>query len=57
VSVETVVGLFLLAMPVAFNVAFGLLAARFDYPDILRRPDAEVLSGFSAGATGVALVT
>jgi hypothetical protein len=25
-------------MPVAFNVAFGMLAARFDYPDILRRP-------------------
>jgi hypothetical protein len=57
VSVETVAGLFLLALPVAFNLAFGLLAARFDYPDILRRPDAEVLSGFSAGATGVALVT
>jgi hypothetical protein len=65
VSVETVAGLFLLAMPIAFNVAFGLLAARFDYPDILRRPDAEVLSRFSAYVvwslwlfgTGVALVT
>jgi hypothetical protein len=56
VSVETVAGLFLLAMPIAFNVAFGLLAARFDYPDILRRPDAEVLSRFSAGGTGLVLL-
>lgn len=55
-SVETVAGLFLLAMPIAFNVAFGLLAARFDYPDILRRPDAEVLSRFSAGGTGLVLL-
>jgi hypothetical protein len=55
-SVETVAGLFLLAMPVAFNLAFGLLAARFDYPDILRRPDAEVLSRFSAGGTGLVLL-
>jgi hypothetical protein len=56
VSVETVAGLFLLAMPIAFNLAFGLLAARFDYPDILRRPDAEVLSRFSAGGTGLVLL-
>ena len=55
-SVETVAGLFLLAMPISFNVAFGLLAARFDYPDILRRPDAEVLSRFSAGGTGLVLL-
>ena len=55
-SVETVAGLFLLAMPISFNVAFGLLAARFDYPDILRRPDAEVLSRFSAGGTPLVLL-
>jgi hypothetical protein len=56
VSVKTVAGLFLLAMPISFNVAFGLLAARFDYPDILRRPDAEVLSRFSAGGTPLVLL-
>jgi hypothetical protein len=56
VSVETVAGLFLLAMPISFNVAFGLLAARFDYPDILRRPDAEVLSRFSAEGTPLVLI-
>jgi hypothetical protein len=42
-------------MPVAFNVAFGMLAARFDYPDILRRPT-EVLSRFEAGGTGLVLL-
>jgi hypothetical protein len=40
----------------AFNVAFGMLAARFDYPDILRRPTDEVLSRFEAGGTGLVLL-
>jgi hypothetical protein len=52
-SIETLAGLFLIAIPLAFNVAFTLLAARFDYPDILRRPTEEVLSRFSAGGTGL----
>jgi hypothetical protein len=43
-------------MPVAFNVAFGMLAVRFDYPDILRRPTDEVLSRFEAGGTGLVLL-
>ena len=50
-------GLLLIVMPVAFNVAFGLLAARFDYPDILRRPTDEVLSRFEAGGTGLVLLS
>jgi hypothetical protein len=41
-------------MPVAFNVSFALLGARFDYPDILRRPTSEVLERFRQG--GAALV-
>jgi hypothetical protein len=28
-------GLVLIVLPIAFNVAFGMLAARFDYPDVL----------------------
>jgi hypothetical protein len=56
VSAATVAGLFLILMPVAFNVAFGLLAARFDYPDILRRPTAEVLSRFHAGGPPLLLL-
>jgi hypothetical protein len=55
-STATVAGVFLIGMPVAFNVAFGLLAARFDYPDILRRPTAEVLSRFEAGEASLVLL-
>jgi hypothetical protein len=36
-------------------VAFGLLAARFDYPDVLRRPTSEVLAAFRAGGTPLVL--
>ena len=43
-SVATLAGLLLIAVPLAFNGAFALLAARFDYPDVLRRPTADVLA-------------
>jgi hypothetical protein len=32
-SATTIAGLLLIGLPVAFNAAFALLAARFDYPD------------------------
>jgi hypothetical protein len=51
-SAETAAGLLLIVVPLAFNAAFALLAARFDHPDILRRPTAEVLARFRAGGTG-----
>ena len=54
-SVVTIAGLLLVAVPLAFNVAFGLLAARFDYPDVLRRPTGEVLAKFRAGGTPLVL--
>ena len=49
-----IVGGGLIALAVGFNLPFALLAARLDYPDILRRPVAEVLTAFQAG--GPALV-
>jgi hypothetical protein len=55
VSTATVAGVVLIALPLAFNAAFGLLGARFDYPDILRRPTAEVLERFRQGGTGLVL--
>jgi hypothetical protein len=55
-SAATAAGVLLIVVPVAFNVAFGLLAARFDYPDILRSPTPEVLSRFAAGGTGLVLL-
>jgi hypothetical protein len=35
-STASFAGLLLIVIPVAFNVAFGMLAARFDYPELLR---------------------
>jgi uncharacterized protein DUF4386 len=55
-SAASVAGILLIVVPLAFNLAFGLLAARFDYPDILRRPTAEVLSRFEEGGTSLLLM-
>lgn len=54
-STHIVAGVLLIALPVAFNVAFGVLAAIFDYPDILRRPSHEVLAQFRDGGTRLLL--
>jgi hypothetical protein len=56
VSAATLAGLLLIALPVAFNAAFGMLAARFDYPDVLRRPTGEVLAAFRAGGRSLVLL-
>jgi hypothetical protein len=55
-STATTAGLSLIAVPLLFNATFALLAARFDYPDVLRRPTAEVLSEFRAGGTTLVLI-
>jgi hypothetical protein len=55
-STATLAGLLLIAVPLAFNALFALLAARFDYPDILRRPTADVLARFRAGGTSLVLI-
>ena len=48
-------GALLIALPVAYNVLYTLLARSFDYPDILRRPTAEVLARFEAGGSRLIL--
>jgi hypothetical protein len=45
---------FLVLAPVWFNVAFAMLASRFDYPEVLRQPAGTILERFHAG--GDALV-
>jgi hypothetical protein len=40
----------------AFNAAFALLAARFDYPDILREPTAAVLANSAPGGASLVLL-
>jgi uncharacterized protein DUF4386 len=56
VNVERVAGALLIFVPLAFNAFFLLLARRFDYPDILRRPTDDILSRFQAGGVGLKLL-
>ena len=49
-------GVVLVAVPILFNAGFTLLAQRFDYPDVLRRPTHEVLERFRAGGTNLILI-
>jgi hypothetical protein len=51
-----VVGLAAIALGLAFNVPYAILALQFDYPQVLRRPAAEVLAQFAAGGPGLVLV-
>ena len=55
-TVPRLAGILLIVVPLAFNAAFLLLAARFDYPDILRRPTAEVLARFRQGGSSLILL-
>jgi cytochrome bd-type quinol oxidase subunit 2 len=54
-SDEAVAGILLIAIPLLFNVGFAILARRFDYPEILRRPTHEILERFRAGGSGLVL--
>jgi hypothetical protein len=55
-STITVTGIMLIALPLAFNAAFAALGAKFDYPDILRRPTDEILTRFREGGDGLVLL-
>jgi hypothetical protein len=55
-TTATVAGLLMIVVAFAFNAAFALLAARFDYPDILREPTADVLAKFRAGGASLVLL-
>jgi hypothetical protein len=50
---STITGVLLIALPIAFNVAFTGLARRFGYPGILRQPVGTILEKFSAGGSGL----
>ena len=47
--------LLLIAVPVAFNLAFLELGRAFDYPNILRKEPDEILRRFAAGGPGLIL--
>lgn len=50
-TTEAVTGVLLIAMPAAYNGLYTMLARSFDYPNILRRPTAQVLDRFAAGGS------
>jgi hypothetical protein len=53
VSTDLVTAALLIAVPIAFNLAFFELARSFDYPSILRREPDEILRRFAAGGVGL----
>jgi len=55
-GLATTAAVLLIVVPLAFNAAFAALAATFDYPDILRRPTAEILAAFRAGGARLVLL-
>ncbi len=55
-NVERAAGVVLIVAPLWFNTTFALLSKRFDYPDILRRPTAEILERFRAGGSSLILL-
>lgn len=54
-STQELTGLLLIVLPVAYNGLYTMLSRSFDYPDILRRPTAEVLGRFEAGGSRLIL--
>jgi hypothetical protein len=55
VSTELATAVLLIAVPIAFNLAFLELGRAFDYPNILRREPDEILRRFAAGGSGLIL--
>src|SRR5687767_8080831 len=54
-QIDSFAAIFLIAVPLAFNLSFLELGRAFDYPDILRRDPGEILRRFAAGGTGLVL--
>ena len=55
-NLELAAGVVLIVAPLWFNATFALLAKRFDYPGILRRPTGEILERFRAGGSALILL-
>jgi hypothetical protein len=50
-----VTGASAIALAVVFNIPYAILAATYDYPDVLRRPASEALDLFARGGGGLIL--
>lgn len=49
------VGVAAIGLALVFNIPYSILAATFDYPDVLRRPAGDVLQLFAAGGAPLIL--
>jgi hypothetical protein len=54
-TVDVIAAVLLIAVPIAFNLAFFELGRAFDYPNILRKEPDEILRRFAAGGSGLLL--
>src|SRR4026209_1721668 len=54
-TIEVITAVLLIAVPIAFNMAFFELGRTFDYPNILRKEPDEILRRFAAGGSGLLL--
>ena len=54
-TTELTTAVLLIAVPIAFNLAFFELGRAFDYPNILRKEPDEILRRFAAGGSGLIL--
>jgi Domain of unknown function (DUF4386) len=54
-TTELATAILLIAVPIAFNLAFFELGRAFDYPNILRKEPEEILRRFAAGGSGLIL--
>lgn len=54
-TARPVTGACAIALAIVFNIPFAILAATYDYPDVLRRPAGEALDLFAAGGASLVL--
>lgn len=52
-KLTTITGLFLIVVPIMFNVTFFMLGRAFEYPDILRKPTDYIMRQFKAGGASL----
>ena len=55
ISADAAAAVLLIAVPIAFNLAFFELGRAFGYPNILRREPDEILRRFAVGGSGLVL--
>lgn len=55
IKAQPLAGASAIALAVVFNIPFSVLAATYDYPDVLRRPAGEALDLFAAGGASLIL--